>query len=336
MPANGRISIHMESKFGQVADSTDCGDPTERERHLLALAEVQHGVLTLDQLRAWGLSAPGVRRRVARGRLHRIHQGVYALARPDVSVEGRWMAAVLACGEGALLSHVSAADLHRLLSSAGPTIDVTVPRRVGLSRRGIRVHRSTCLIPVDRASVGVIPCTSIARTLLDLAGVVHRRALERACDQAEVLGVLDMDAVREVLARTAGHPGVRRLRAVVETGQVGENVSRTHLEQRFLELCRGTGLSRPAVNEWIAVTGEEIQVDFVWFKQRVIVETDGFGTHGTRQAFQRDRRRDQLLSLAGWRVVRFTWDEVTKEPGYVTDVVRKLLASHAKSRPAAA
>ncbi len=148
--------------------------------------------------------------------------------------------------------------------------------------------------------------------------------------------MLDMDAVRELLARTAGHPGVRRLRAVVETGQVGENIPRTELEARFRQLCEQAGLPRPAVNEWIAVAGEEIQVDFVWFKERVIVETDGFGTHGTRQAFQRDRRRDQLLSLAGWRVVRFTWDEVTKEPGHVTDVVRKLLAGRTESRPPAA
>jgi putative AbiEi antitoxin of type IV toxin-antitoxin system len=242
MPADGRIAIPYESQLGPRRDST------ERERHLLALAERQHGVLALDQCRALGLSASGARRRVARGRLHRIHRGVYAVGRPDVPVEGRWMAAVLACGEGALLSHVSAAALHRLLSSAGATIDVTVPRRVGLSRRGIRAHRSTCLIPVDRALVGLIPCTSIPRTLLDLAGVVHRPALERACDQAEVLQVLDLDAVRELLSRTAGCPGVRRLRAVLETGQVGENIPHTELEERFLGLCRSAELPPPGVN----------------------------------------------------------------------------------------
>jgi len=246
------------------------------------------------------------------------------------------MAAVLACGEGALLSHRSAVTLHELLRGGGAWIDVTVAGRRGVSRLGLRVHRPACLSHADRTMVRGIPCTSVPRSLLDLAQVASPRILERACDQADVLRVLDMNAVRELLARRKGHPGVRRLRAILEMGQVAENIPRTELEERFLARCRRTGLPRPAVNEWIAVAGEEIQVDFVWFKQRVIVETDGFGTHGTRQAFQRDRRRDQLLSLAGWRVVRFTWDEVTKEPGYVTGVVRELLASHAKSRPAAA
>jgi len=331
MPADGRVAIRYESQVGHR------GDWGERERCLLALAERQHGVLTLDQLRALGLSAPGVRRRVARGRLHRMHRGVYALGRPDVPVEGRWMAAVLACGEGALLSHRSAVALHGLLHGGGGTrIDVTVAGRRGLSRPGLRLHRPTCVSEVDRALIRGIPCTSVPRTLLDLAQVSSRRILERACDQAEVLRMLDMDAVRELLARRAGCAGVRRLRAVLEPGQVGESIPRTELEARVLRLWRKANLQSPEVNVWMTVGDEEIQVDFVWHEQRVIVETDGFGTHGTRQAFQRDRRRDQLLSLAGWRVVRFTWDEVTKEPSHVTEVVRALISGATKSSSTAA
>jgi hypothetical protein len=139
-------------------------------------------------------------------------------------------------------------------------------------------------------------------------------------------GLLDMDGIHELLARMHGFPGVRRLRAVLETGQVGKSIPRSELERRFLELRRHAGLPEPAVNEWIAVTGEEIQVDFAWYGPRVIVETDGFATHRTRRAFGRDRRRDRALSLAGWRVVRFTWEEVVKEPEHVIEVLRKLFA----------
>jgi Protein of unknown function (DUF559) len=236
------------------------------------------------------------------------------------------MAAVLACGSGSLLSHFSAAALHGLLSSGQALIDVTISRRNGLARPGVRVHRPTCIIPADRASVDGIPCTSVARTLLDLSAVVSRPALERACDQAEVLRLLDWAAMDEALSRARGRPGVRELRAILDLGRVGDQVPRSELEQRFLALCSRARLPRPAVNAWVTVADEEMQVDFVWHRQRVIVETDGFGTHGTRQAFQRDRRRDQLLALAGWRAIRFTWEDVTKRPRHVTEVVQATLA----------
>jgi predicted transcriptional regulator of viral defense system len=318
MPADGRKTTSMASKFDHRKH--------RREHALVALAGRQHGVVGLAQLRSLGLSRSGVRTRVASGRLHRVHGGVYALGRPQLSAKGYWMAAVMACGLDALLSHRSAAALHGLMLTAQTRIDVTVPRRSSRARPGIRIHRSTCLGPVDHALVDGIPCTSVERTLLDLATLVDSPVLERACDQAEVLRVLDMHAIRELLARRAGQPGVARLRAILEAGQVGENIPRNELEERFLRLCRGGELPLPEVNVWMTVAGEEMQVDFVWHEQRVIVETDGFGTHGTRQAFHRDRRRDQLLVLAGWQVVRFTWDQVTGEPGYVLEVVRKLVS----------
>jgi very-short-patch-repair endonuclease len=140
-----------------------------------------------------------------------------------------------------------------------------------------------------------------------------------------VLGVLDMNAVRDLLARSEGRPGVRRLRAVLEAGEVGKDIPRSELEERFLRLCRRSDLRLPEVNVWMTVEGEEMELDFVWRKQRVVVEVDGFRTHRTRLAFQRDRRRDQLLTLGRWQVVRFTWDEITKEPGHVTEVLRRLI-----------
>lgn len=296
-----------------------------REQALVRLASRQHGVITLAQLRLTGFSPSGVRTRVAAGRLHRVQPRVYALGRPDLSTEGRWLAAVMSCGPDAVLSHRSAAALHELLPTAQARIDITVPRRSGLSRRQVRIHRSLGLAGSDRSVVRAIPCTAVPRTLLDLASVLHRRAFERACDQAEVLGVLDMNAVRDLLARSEGRPGVRRLRAVLEAGEVGKDIPRSELEERFLRLCRRSDLRLPEVNVWMTVEGEEMELDFVWRKQRVVVEVDGFRTHRTRLAFQRDRRRDQLLTLGRWQVVRFTWDEITKEPGHVTEVLRRLI-----------
>ncbi len=241
------------------------------------------------------------------------------------------MAAVLACGPGAVLSHVSAAALHRLLSTARANVEVTIPRRAGLSRPGINVHRSTCLSDNDRTVVRGVPCTSVPRTLVDLAAVVSRPVLERACDQAEILRLVDWSAMYELLGTVRGRPGVRRLRVVIGTGDVGHAVPRSELERRFLALCRKAGLPMPAVNQWLTVAGEEMQVDFVWHGPRAIVETDGFRTHGTRRAFQEDRRRDRLLGLAGWRVVRFTWDDVTDDSDHVTRVLHGLLATSSAS-----
>jgi len=326
MAADGRIASNSRTQLGQR------GDWGRREAEVLALAARQHGVIAHAQLRSLGFSAAAVRHRASAGRLHALHRGVYALGRPDLSVKGRWMAAVLACGPGALLSHTSAAALHGLLSTASPTVDVTIPRRAGLSRPGISVHRSTSLDHAAFAEVHGIPCTSVSRTLLDLAAIVNRRVLERVCDQAEVLRVLDWTAIGALLERAQGRPGIRRLRLVLDALDFSEGVTRSELERRFLALCRRADLPSPAVNQWLAMAGEEIQVDFVWHRARVIAETDGFRTHGTRRAFERDRRRDRLLSLAGWTVVRFTWDDLTSDPKHVTAVLRDLVTTPSTRR----
>ncbi len=301
------------------------GESGSRERKVVALAARQHGVVTLDQLGAQGLSKSAVRGRVASGRLHRVHRGVYAVGRPDLPREGRWMAAVLACGPEACLSHASAAALHQLSTTSRAAIDVTVPRRARLSRPGIRVHRPTRFDHAHRVTVDAIPCTSVARTLLDLALTLGRPALERACDRAEILGLLDWSSVEELLERAEGRPGVRRLRDALLVGEAGAGVPRSELERRFLTLCRTARLPSPAINQWLAVEGEEMQVDFIWREERVVAETDGYSTHRTRQAFARDRRRDQLLARRDWRVVRFTWDQVTNDRAHVTAVLRDLL-----------
>jgi very-short-patch-repair endonuclease len=235
------------------------------------------------------------------------------------------LAATIACGRGAVLSHRSAAELLGLRASSRSEVDVTSPRRSGRGHAGIDVHSGATLAPVDMRTVAGIPCTSLARTLLDLAEVVNRRELERACDQAEVLRLFDLYALEDVLERAHGRRGAAALRAVLAEQSTATALTRSELEERFLALCRAAVLPAPHVNAWIALDGGGLEADFLWRQQRLIVETDGGHVHRTSRAFERDRRRDQRLVLAGWRVVRFTWRQVVDEPAVVDATIRALL-----------
>ena len=181
-------------------------------------------------------------------------------------------------------------------------------------------------MPADVMVVDGIPCTSLARTLLDLAEVVDRRGLERAIDRAEVLRLLDMLAVNDVIARANGRRGVALLRSVLGEHDPGSTITDSDLEELLLAICRTAGLPTPEVNVWVPVPGEQFKVDFLWRRKRLVVETDGRDVHTTRRAFERDRERDQRLMLAGWRVVRFTWRQLTREPERVAATLRALLA----------
>jgi hypothetical protein len=171
-----------------------------------------------------------------------------------------------------------------------------------------------------------VPCTSVARTLLDLSEVVDRRGLERALDQAEVLRILDVAAVRDLLARSLGRHGSAALRAALAVHDLSPTLTRSELEERFLGICRGARVVEPEVNAWVEAPGGALEADFVWRVKRLVVETDGHRTHGTRSAFERDRRRDQRLALAGWCVVRFTWRQIGNNPDEVASIVRGLLS----------
>ena len=298
----------------------------ELDRLIVALAAKQHGVVGLWQLLAVGLSSAGVRTRVAAGKLHRLHQGVYAVGRPDVAMKGRWMAAVLACGDEAVLSHQSAATLHGLLDARAGRIHVTVPRRTTVARARIRAHRCTCLAPQDRVDVDGIACASVPATLLGIAATAPRRVLDSACNRAEMQGLLDMRAVEGLLDRRRSHPGAARLRSALEVDGLGLDRTKSRLEKRFLRLAREAGLSRPAVNAWMPIPGEEMQCDFVWHRERVVVEVDAWETHGTRRAFRNDRRRDRVLRAHGWNPVRVTGDDIEHEPDAIVKQVRTLLS----------
>ena len=274
-----------------------------RDAAIARIAAKQHGVVSTAQLRAAGLLPSRVADRLAAGRIHRIHRGVYAVGHPNISNEGRWMAAVLACGEGAVLSHRSAAALwgflpHRRggIDQKGPA-EVTVPNGGGRKPRdGIHLHRSLTLSPAHLTRRAGIPVTKPARTLEDLHRTLSREQFAVALRQAEYLRLSLGD-------------------------RIVPDHTRSELEARFLAICRRHRLPQPEVN----VRVDRFLVDFLWLPRRLIVELDGWRSHRTRSAFEQDRARDARLKLLGYDVLRFTWRQLEAEPRQVASAVRALL-----------
>jgi very-short-patch-repair endonuclease len=276
----------------------------------------QHGVVAREQLRSLGLGERAIQRRIRVGWLHRVHRGVYAVGHPDLTLRGRFLAAVFSAGEGAVLSHFSAAVLWNLVPERGPRVDVTVPGGARKGGRAVIVHRS----PLSKEEVTTrdgIPVTSPARTVLDLAAVVSGRELERALDEAAYLR-LDLSG----LEPRQGRRGSAAIRRVLAGHRLGTTRTRSEMEERMLALCDRFELPRPLCN----LVVEGYTVDFVWPQARLIVETDGWQAHGTRQAFETDRRRDADLITAGWRVLRITWRRLTREPQAVAAQLSSVLA----------
>jgi very-short-patch-repair endonuclease/predicted transcriptional regulator of viral defense system len=293
------------------------------DAQIAALAERQHGVIGLRQARELGLSASGVRKRVARGSLHRIHRGVYASGHSKLTRYGHWMAAVLACGPRALLSHRSGAGLWGLRPDNRRKSDISLPSPSARVKLAIEVHRSVTLMAEDITSVDAIPCTTVARTLVDLGDVVDRRALERAVEQAEVLQLFDLRAVERAVERAGPRRGAGLLLSVL-ADQGGSTLTESELEEAFLALCREAALPDPEVNAWMTLEdGSAIKIDFLWRRERLAIETDGHSFHRTRQSRERDTKRDQQLRVAGFEPVRFTSRQVAREREWVT---RTLLA----------
>jgi very-short-patch-repair endonuclease len=291
------------------------------DRAIAELARRQHGVVGRAQLKALGLGDDAIDWRVRRRRLHRVHRGVYVVGYPHLTRNGAFLAAVLACGEGAALSHFSAAVLWGLLASEG-RIHVTAPG--GRTRPGLVVHRGE----LDENEIGRragIVVTRPARTLIDLADVAPRRTLERALDEAEYLR-LDCTG----LAPRHGRRGSGVLSSVLAVHASGSTRTRSHLEELFLALCDQHGLPRPEVNVHI----EGYECDFVWRDQRLIVETDGGAAHDTRRAKRRDPVRDADLMIAGWRVWRLSYEQLFREPETVAQQLVALGITPAR-RPAA-
>jgi hypothetical protein len=294
-------------------------DSTGVDRALAALAHRQWGVVSLAQLRALGLGARAVQLRAQTGRLRRIHRGVYAIGGAALPREGRHLAAVLACGEASVLSHTIAAVHWGLLSYDPPHPHVTAPASKA-GAPGIRLHRTHSLDARDTTTHRGIPITTLARTLLDVAGTAPRNHLDHALGQALRNQLYDHRAILDVLERHRGRRGTRALRTATADDPA---FTRGELERRFRALCRRAGLPRPLSNVEVADADlHPHEVDFSFPAHGLIVETDGWRDHGTRVAFERDRAKDAALVAAGYVVLRFTKRQIAEDPDTVADRVR--------------
>lgn len=291
------------------------------------LAERQHGVVSRGQLRGLGLSEAGITARAQAGSLHRLFRGTFAVGHRGGDRRGLMLAAVLASGNGAVLSHGSAAELLGLWDKRADWIDVIAPRRGGRKLGGIRWHN----VPRPGAAEIVvregIPCTTVSRTLVDMAGRTGPITLRRLIEQAAVKRQLDVREVERILARSRRR-GSSWLRAALQAWRTEDDWKprlRSPLEARLLPALLAAGLPRPQCNARMLLDGEPAEIDLLWEKQRLAIETDGEETHGTPVAFQKDRRRDQLLGAAGYRVARVTWRQAEDETAAVVDRIKRML-----------
>lgn len=286
----------------------------KRERELATLAGRQHGVIARRQLQEAGLGPRTISRRVETGRLFRLHREVFAFGHERLTQRGQWLAAVVACGDGALLSHRSAAALWGLMAWREP--EVSAPKR--RERPGIVVHE--CGVHRDeRTVIDRIPVTTAARTLLDLAEVVDEPTFEKAFLEADRLRLLKAADLELVYARGYGRRGLRPMRHLLE--ETRTPATRSPLEDRVQALCREYDLPAPKTNQ--VVLGRE--VDVLWPDQKLMVEADSFEFHRHRAAFEDDRARDAKMQAAGYRVVRLTDRRLKKEPAKVAAELRHLL-----------
>jgi Transcriptional regulator, AbiEi antitoxin len=288
---------------------------------LAALAEQQHGVVSIRQLeRKLGYSRKAVQRDVASGHLHPLYRGVYAVGHRNIPPHGHCLAAVLACGPNALLSHGSAAWLWGISRYGPAPLHVTspLPRK---PRPRIRLHHSRILTEADRAVEENIPVTALPRTLLDCAGEHRFARLQRMLERSEELTLFDLGPIEDLLRRSGRHAGRDALRRAIAL-YAPVPFTRSGFERRFLEAVLRAALPQPATN--FAEAGFEL--DLYWPEHRFAVELDSYATHGTNAAFERDHLRDEELMLAGIELIRVTDVRFHREPEAVLRRVATLLA----------
>jgi hypothetical protein len=267
------------------------------------LAAEQWGVLSLDDLRACGLSRKAVMVRVRNGQLHPLYRGVYAVGDPNPPLEGRFLAAVKACGPGAVLSHFSAAVLYELVRWDDRHPEITAPTT--RTHRGIRVHRSSMLEVHDTTRRNGILVTTPARTLVDLAATFEHRALRRVVRHAQT-NLVSVRQILETLDRLGPRRGITKLTKILATGPAP---TRSELEDAVLDLILAGGLAHPDVNVPITLNGRRLIPDFRWPAQRLVIEADGAAWHDDRLAREDDAERQALLEAHGERVLRVTWSQ---------------------------
>jgi very-short-patch-repair endonuclease len=293
----------------------------ERERSLSLLATRQHGVVARRQLLALGFGEEAIKLRLAAGRLNLLHTEVYAVGHRRISQRSYWWAGLLAYGDGALLSHRSAASLWGMARQRGSLVEVTAPegRQGGERRKQLWIHRGK-LDPEDRARPDGIPVTTVARTLFDLAEVVSAEQLEYAWEEADRLKLLRLAAVERVCERGYGRRALKPIRRLLAEARAATR-TRSPLEDRFQHFCRFYDL--PAHSTNVGVLGSE--VDVLWPAARLIVELDSWEFHRHRAAFQRDRARDTRLLVAGYRTIRVTHDRLDTEANQLANEINQLL-----------
>lgn len=283
------------------------------------LARNQHGVVSRKQLFEVGYKRHAIDHRIRTGRLHPLHRGVYAVGRPHVTEHGRWMAAVLASGHGATISHSSAAALWRIGSEERGVAELSLPSPFDHNRPGLRIRRRPSLRSRDVTTEWGIPVTTPIQTLIDLAPRLDRSGLERAINEADKYNLVHPPQLRRALDERAGEAGVAHLRTILDRRTF--RLTKEELERRFLPLTAKAGLPFPLTGQWV----NEFEVDFYWPDLGLVVETDGLRYHRTPAEQARDRLRDQAHTAAGLIQLRFTHEQVRYEPEYV----RKILAQTA-------
>jgi hypothetical protein len=282
-------------------------------------------VVAHRQLVALGFSTSAIKHRLRTGRLRPVYRGVYSVGRAEITRKGRWMAAVLVCGEGAFLTHLSAGALYGVCDERPGRIEVGVRRTYLVGSPELRLRRRLSLPSKDVGALQRIPITSPVRTMIDLATEQGPKTLLRSINEADKLDVILADDLRIELDSYAGQPGVKVLRTVLDRDTFV--LSDEELERLFLPLAREMGLPLPLVKEM--VNGYE--VDFFWPEMRLVVETDGLRYHRTPSAQARDARRDQAHTAAGYARLRFTHHQIKFEPAYVQGILGSTAARLTRS-----
>lgn len=319
----------MANQANLGAEIPTKGSSRREEAAIAALAARQYGVVSRAQLAALGLGTGAIKHRIGLGRLHPLYRGVYAVGHRSLQREAWWMAAVLAAGPDAVLSHRSAAALWGIRDTRRAVVEVTAPRKLK-ARAALEAHRVT--LAADEVTVeDGISVTTPARTLFDLAAVVTPAQLEAAFNEAEyrrLTSPVSLDALLARYPRRRGNAAVRRI--LDNHRRNGETRTRSELERIFLSLLDAHDLPRPRINR----NTDHGELDAAWPEHQLSVEVDGFAAHGPRKAFEDDRARDRALVVAGWRVIRLTWRQLETDADTLGAQLSALLGAIPKRRSA--
>ncbi len=312
---------------------TDEKRTASRWHRLATIADAQHGVISRTQMRKVGFKDGAITHAAATGRLHQVFRGVYALGHRRIGERGRLMAAVLACGQGTVISHRSAGALLGLLDEGPAVIDVIALRSRGRKIDGIRLHRVRPPQLEETGTVDGIPCTSPARTLVDLAGTVGAWTLSSAFERAAQRRMLDIAAIEASI--DPRRRGMKGLLVLLDNWREAAPLTKTRgrlkspLEAKVVPLLGRRDIPPPRFNAPVQLATKRIEVDFLWPDHRFVLEADSRAFHASHVASERDRRRDRELMRAGYSVLRVTHREAEQEAEAVTATVAARLGQSA-------